>query len=138
MPKTQKTEYWSYDRVKSFISGNCFTKEDYRLLCESNNNLPLDPEKYYNHFFRGWIDFLSILEIYYDLEMCKLRVKELMTPDIRKKDYSDMCKLLKEQDNNFPPSDLWMEYYNVNTIKDIIPFSNIPRIKKLVLVKLRT
>ena len=97
------------------------TKEEYFSLTMKDKCFPEEPEEYYKGQFRGWIDYLSIERKYYDLDTCKEKCKEyLKTMKISNLfDYAGMCEKLCLIDKNFPPSDLWCEYYNVRMITDI-------------------
>jgi len=93
-------------------------------LCEKDNRLSVEPELTYNGQFTNWIEYLSIKRIYYDLETCIEKVNELLTLHNEIKnhylDLSIVCKKLCELDNNFPPNGLWVEYYNVKDLRNII------------------
>ena len=50
----------------------------------------------------------------------------LSHPEIKKNylDLSIVSKQLCEQDSLFPPNGLWVEYYNVKDLRDIITITN--------------
>jgi superfamily II DNA or RNA helicase len=115
----------TYEKARKIIADkNIKSKEGYYELCERDNRLSKEPELTYNGQFTNWIEYLSIERVYYDLELCKNKVGEylLLCPEIKKHylDLSIVCKELCELDNNFPPNGLWVEYYNVNDLRDII------------------
>ena len=97
-------------------------------MCERDNRLSIEPEVTYNGQFTNWFEYLSIKGIYYDLETCIEKVNELLilNNEIKKHylDLSIVCKKLCELDNNFPPNGLWVEYYNVKDLRDIITITN--------------
>jgi superfamily II DNA or RNA helicase len=119
----------SYEKARKIIvSKNIKNKEEYFELCEKDNRLSVEPEVTYNGQFTNWIEYLSIERIYYDLETCIEKVNELLIlhNEIKKYylDLSIVCKELCELDNNFPPNGLWVEYYNVKDLRDIIIIVN--------------
>jgi hypothetical protein len=115
----------SYEKARNIIvSKNIKSKESYYELCERDNRLSKEPEIVFNGQFTNWIEYLSIERIYYDLETCKNKVCEylLLYPEIKKHylDLSIICKELCELDALFPPNGLWVEYYNVKDLREII------------------
>ena len=119
----------SYEKARKIIvSKNIKNKEEYFELCEKDNRLSIEPELIYNGQFTNWIEYLSIERIYYDLETCIEKVNELLIlhNEIKKQylNLSIICKELCELDNNFPPNGLWVEYYNVKDLRDIIIIVN--------------
>lgn len=119
----------TYEKARKIIvSKNIKNKEEYFELCEKDNRLSVEPEITYNGQFINWIEYLSIERIYYDLETCIEKVNELLTlhNEIKKHylDLSIVCKELCKLDNNFPPNGLWVEYYNVKDLTDIIIIVN--------------
>ena len=93
-----------------------------------DTRLPTEPDKTFNDQYTNWIEYLSIERIYYDLETCIEKVNELLILHNEIKthylDLSIVCNELCELDNNFPPNDLWVEYYNVKDLRDIIIIVN--------------
>jgi len=119
----------TYEKARKIIVSKKITnKEEYFELCEKDNRLSLEPELTYNGQFTNWIEYLSIERIYYDLESCKNKVNELLSSHCEIKihylNLSIVCKELCKLDNNFPPNGLWVEYYNVNDLQDIIIIVN--------------
>ena len=115
----------TYEKAKKIISDkNIKSKESYYELCESDNRLSKEPETIFKGQFTNWIEYLSIKRVYYDLETCKKKVCEylLKYPDIKKHylDLSIASNLLSKLDSSFPPIGLWVEYYNVNDLSEII------------------
>ena len=127
----------SYEKARKIIAEkNCRSKEEYYQLCDNDIRLSKEPEVIFKGQFTNWIDYLSIERIYYDLDNCKNKINEylLIYPDI-KKHYlnlsiisNQLCKL----DSLFPPENLWVEYYNLKDLRDIIIISN--KKKKTLLV----
>ena len=91
-----------------------------------------EPEIFFKDIFKGWIDYLSIERIYYDLETCKNKINEylLLYPELKKYNFelSFITTKICEYNNLFPPNDLWCEYYNIKDLQDIIIFSNKKKI----------
>ena len=119
----------TYEKARKIIADkNIKNKEEYYELCENNNRLSIEPELTYCGQFTNWVEYLSIERIYYDLETCKNKVNELLIKfnEIKKHylDLSFVCKELCKLDNNFPPNNLWVEYYNVKDLRDIIIIVN--------------
>ena len=119
----------TYEKAKKIIaSKNITSKESYYELCEKDNRLSKEPENVFKSQFTNWIDYLNIKREYYDLETCKNKVDEylLSNPNI-KQHYlhlsiitDELCKI----DPLFPPNGLWIEYYNVTDLSDIIIIIN--------------
>ena len=119
----------TYEKAKKIIAKeNIKCKESYYELCEKDNRLSKEPEIIYKGYFTNWIEYLSILEVYYDLETCKNKVNEylLLYPEIKTDilDLSIICNELSKIDPLFPPPGLWVEYYNVINLPDIIIITN--------------
>ena len=119
----------SYEKARKIIDDkNIKSKESYYELCERDNRLSIEPELTYNGKFTNWIEYLSIERIYYDLETCKNKVCEylLLYPIIRNiyLDLAMVCYELCKLDTMFPPNGLWVEYYNVKDLRDIITIPN--------------
>ena len=119
----------SYEKARKIIADkNIKSKESYYELCERDNRLSKEPEIAFKGQFTNWIEYLSIERVYYDLETCKNKVGEylLLYPEI-KKHYLDLSILsndLVKIDALFPPNGLWVEYYNVKDLRDIITITN--------------
>ena len=115
----------SYQKAKKILLENHIkNKEEYFKLCEKDNRLTKEPEILYKKQFKNWVDFLSIENKYYDLNTCIKRVKELSYNINYSLDSLIICKELCNLDNKFPPYDLWIEYYNVKNINEIITVKN--------------
>ena len=120
---------------KIIANKNIKSKESYYELCEKDNRLFKEPEIIFGVQFKNWIDYLSIKRIYYDLKTCKNKIDEylLLYPEIKKHclDLSTVSNELCKIDNNFPPNGLWVEYYNMNILSDIIIITNKKKKKVL-------
>ena len=119
----------TYEKARKIIaSKNIRNKEEYYKLCEIDSRLSPEPEIDFKGTFTNWINYLSIDRIYYDLETCKNKVGEYLSlsPKIKKNylDLSIVCAGLCKIDSQFPPNGLWVEYYNVKDLRDIIALSN--------------
>ena len=115
----------SYEKARNIIASKCILcKQDYYELCEKDNRLSKEPEIIFKSQFTNWIDYLSVERIYYDLQTCKNKICEylLKYPQIKYNclDLSIICYELCKIDKLFPPNGLWVEYYNVKDLRDII------------------
>jgi superfamily II DNA or RNA helicase len=119
----------TYEKARKIISDkNIKSKESYYELCERDNRLSKEPEIAFKGQFTNWIEYLSIERVYYDLETCKNKVSEclLLYPEIKKHylDLSIVSNELCKIDVLFPPNSLWVEYYNVKDLRDLITITN--------------
>ena len=119
----------TYEKARKIIADkNIKSKESYYELCERDNRLSKEPEIVFKGQFTNWIEYLSIERVYYGLEICKNKVCEylLLYPEIKKHylDLSIVSNELCKIDALFPPNGLWVEYYNVKDLRDIITITN--------------
>jgi len=119
----------TYEKARKIISDkNIKSKESYYELCEKDYRLSKEPEIIFKGQFKIWIEYLSIERMYYDIETCKNKVNEylLLYPEIKKYylDLSIVSNELCKIDTMFPPNGLWVEYYNVKELRDIITIVN--------------
>jgi superfamily II DNA or RNA helicase len=119
----------TYEKAKKIIADkNIKDKKAYYELCEKDCRLSLNPEELFKSKFKNWVDYLSIDRIYYDFETCKNKVSVYLSlyPDIKKNylELSIICNELCKLDPLFPPFGLWVDYYNVNDLRDVIVISN--------------
>jgi hypothetical protein len=119
----------TYEKARKIIADkNIKSKESYYELCERDNRLSKEPEIIFKGQFTNWIEYLSIERVYYDLETCKNKVSEclLLYPEIKKHylDLSIVSNELCKIDVLFPPNSLWVEYYNVKDLRDLITITN--------------
>jgi superfamily II DNA or RNA helicase len=115
----------TYENARKIIyDKNIKNKECYYELCERDDRLSKEPEILFKGKFTNWIEYLSIDRVYYDLETCINKVREYLSvhPEIKKHylDLSNICNELCKIDSLFPPSGLWVEYYNLKHLRDII------------------
>jgi predicted helicase len=114
----------SYEKARKIIvDKNIKSKESYYELCEMDNRLTKEPEMVFKGHFTNWIEYLSIERVYYDLETCKNKTNEylLRNPEIKNNlDIHAVCRELCKLDPLFPPAELWVDYYNLNNLKNII------------------
>jgi superfamily II DNA or RNA helicase len=118
----------SYKKVRKIIADkNIKSKESYYVLCERDNRLSKEPEIVFKGQFTNWIEYLSIERVYYDLETCKNKVDEYLLLYPEMKNYLDLLSVSNELckiDGSFPPNGLWVEYYNIKELQDIITITN--------------
>jgi superfamily II DNA or RNA helicase len=115
----------SYEKaIKILADKNIKSKDSYYKLCDRDNRLPVEPETAFKGQFTNWIDYLSISRVYHELETCKRKVGEYLSlyPDLKKHylNISVICSELCKLDPLFPPDGLWVEYYNMKDLRDII------------------
>jgi hypothetical protein len=125
----------TYEKVrKILVEKNIKSKEAYLELCERDNRLTTEPEVVFKSQFTDWIEFLSIRRgMYYELETCKSKVADYVTQHAAiRNSYLDLavvcCELCK-LDSQFPPNGLWVDYYKVKDLRDIIIIA--PKKKKI-------
>lgn len=128
----------SYEKAKQIIvDKNIKTKEEYFELCKIDNRLTSEPELLYYGKFISWINYLSVPTIYYQADTCKKKVSEYIElyPELNKHylDLSIVSKKLCDLDSNFPPYDLWVEYYNLTELCEIITLKNLKKKTGVVL-----
>lgn len=116
-----------YEKARSIIAEHGVkNKPDYKLLCEKNNKLPIDPEDAYREKFKSWIDYLSISKnSYYTLEECRMKVREHLEsrPELQQKCtlHPDVvCEELTHLDSQFPPNGLWSDMYERLDLGEIL------------------
>lgn len=128
----------TYEKARKIIADkNIKSKESYYELCEIDNRLSKEPEIVFKGQFTNWIEYLSIERVYYDLETCKNKVNEylLSYPRIKEHylDLSIVSNELVKIDPLFPPYGLWVEYYDIKDLRDIITITNIKKKSGVVL-----
>jgi len=119
----------TYEKTRKILKEkNIKSREAYMELCKSDNRLIHDPETTFKGKFTNWIEFLSIERVYYDLDTCKRKVADYLAhhPEIRNSylDLAVVCCELCKLDKEFPPNGLWVEYYDVKDLRDIIVITN--------------
>lgn len=128
----------TYEKARKIVSSkNIQSKAAYYELCERDNRLSIEPDIVFKSQFTNWIDYLGIPRVYYDLETCRKRTIECLAnnPDIKKHyiDISIVCSMLCKIDELFPPDGLWVEYYNVNNLRDIITITSEKKRRGVIL-----
>jgi len=119
----------TYEKARKIISEKSVrSKKAYYELCDRDIRLSKEPEVLYKEKFTNWIDYLGIQRIYYDFETCKKKVTEYLTasPELKKNymDFAFLCNELCKLDPMFPASDLWVDYYRIKELSNIIAISN--------------
>lgn len=119
----------TYEKARNIIAHkNIKSKDSYYELCKRDNRLSKEPEIVFKNQFTNWIEYLSIERVYYDLETCLQKINEYLCSNLElKKHYlnlSYICNELCKIDKLFPPNGLWVEYYNVKNLNDIIIIKN--------------
>ena len=119
----------TYEKARKIISEKSVSsKKDYYDLCDRDIRLPKEPENHFKGKFTNWIEYLSIPRIYYDLETCKNKATEhlLKNPELKKNymNLSVVCSELCKMDRMFPHCDLWVDYYNMKELSNIIIITN--------------
>jgi hypothetical protein len=128
----------TYEKARKIIQDkNIQSRKEYLELCDVDNLLSKNPDELFKGQFTNWCDYLSIDRKYYELEECKMKVNEYISSHIElKKDYLDLekvCINLCKLDYNFPPPDLWIDYYKINKLEDIIDIKRNKKIKSPIL-----
>jgi len=128
----------TYEKARKIIQEkNIQSRKEYFDLCDVDNRLSKTPDELFKGQFTNWIDYLSIERKYYELEECKIKVNEYLSSHTElKKDYLDLekvCNKLCELDKMFPPVDLWIDYYSVFDLKDIIIIKTNKKIKSPII-----
>ena len=103
------------------------TKKEYIELCKIDTRLSTEPDILFGSKF-DWIEYLSIDRIYYELDECKTNIQQFLKskPELKKHYLNPIiiCNELCEFDNRFPPNDLFIEYYNLKQLNDIIKITH--------------
>ena len=127
-----------YEQARKIIADKnikWYSLNQYYELCERDNRLSKNPKELYKGKFTNWIDYLSIERVYYDLKTCKEKCKEIINknPELKnyKLDLNYLCQEFYKKDNNFPPIGLWVDYYKVDALDDIIKIINKSKTKLL-------
>ena len=116
----------TYERARRIIADKGIkSKEEYYELCKRDIRLTKDPEYTYKAQFTNWVAYLSIPRIYYnDVNVCRAKINEYMTENIYTDfEFMEITKILTQLDTNFPPFDLWCDYYNINDLSELFQIS---------------
>ena len=112
------------------------SKELYYELCFKDIRLPSKPDERFKGQF-DWIYYLGIERIYYEIDKCKemidIYLKE--NPEIKKHylNLSLVCQELCKLDKSFPPNSLWVEYYKIKELNEIIKISSVAKKRGVIL-----
>ena len=130
----------TYEKIRKIIlekNIKIHSKDAYYELCFEDIRLPLNPKERFKGQF-DWIHYLSIEKIYYELDKCKEMVDIYLEQNLEiKKQYlnlSFVCQELCKLDNQFPPCDLWIEYYKVKELSNIIKINSLTKKKGVLLL----
>jgi hypothetical protein len=116
----------TYEKAKKIVAEKkIMSKDEYFEWCKTDARLHENPQEFFRGQFVSWVDYLGIPDKYFTLEECKNRIIEICkkSPHIflpYRLDKAGLCEKLKELDDNFPPPGLWVDYYKINSISDII------------------
>ena len=102
-------------------------------MCGRDIRLSLDPEDTFKGSFKNWIDYLGIKRTFYEKAECIQKVNEYLKlyPEF-KTEYLNLalvCEKLCVLDTMFPPPGLWIDYYGIIDLKELIIFKNKKKIK---------
>ena len=115
----------TYEQAKKILAcKNIKNKKTYYDICNADNRFSNEPDILFKNKFVNWIDYLSIEKIFYNLETCKIKINEYLNNNIYFKnkylEFSTIVNKLCELDSLFPPNDLWLEYYDMKSLKNIL------------------
>jgi len=127
----------TFKEAKKIIAGygSVSSRADYFMLCEKDHRLSKEPDVLFKGQFTNWIDYLSIPRKYYDLETCKQKIDEYTQTNSRGINSLDLSKIKDELcalDPMFPPNDLWVDYYGVKDLRDIINTRNRKKVRSSI------
>jgi superfamily II DNA or RNA helicase len=116
---------------KMLAERNIRTIEQYNELCDYDIRFPRDPEQTFGHLVAqwSWVYYFGIPRTFYELDICKQKCVEYLAAfkNVRSKILhlsilsEELCKL----DPMFPPHGLWVDYYGVNDLRNIIQIHNV-------------
>jgi hypothetical protein len=115
----------TYEKAKKIISEyKLKSRESSYELCEEGYKIIQGTRSNIQRIVTNWIDYLGIERIYYELDECKKKVNEYIRTNPELKQYmfelSKLNEKLCELDSNFPPNGLWIDYYSINNLNDLI------------------
>jgi predicted helicase len=129
----------TYEKARKIIQEKNIkinSKELYYELCSKDVRLPSKPDERFKGQF-DWIYYLGIERIYYEMDKCKemidIYLKE--NPEIKKNylNLSLVCQELCKLDKSFPPNGLWVEYYKVKELNEIIKIYSVAKKRGVIL-----
>jgi hypothetical protein len=115
----------SYNDARQInIHNHISSPEQYYKLCKSDQRLPPNPDEYYKGF--DWLYYIGTdSSKYYNLEQCKIKVKEYirLNPHLKnfKLELNKVVSYLNDKDPCIPPNELFIYVYKRN-LEDIIQF----------------
>jgi superfamily II DNA or RNA helicase len=115
----------TYEQCKDLIKSSeykvdCIKK--YMKLCEIDSRLPENPEEKFGASFKGWVDYLDVDRLlYYSKEECKAIIEKNYSDIAHIPELSERCKSLRKMDHKFPPIDMWIHVYQLNSLEIIFP-----------------
>ena len=118
----------TYEKARQIVAEKkIISRDQYYALCQRDNRLSSEPDLLFRNQFTNWIEYLGISRVYYERDVCQNKISEYLStyPDIRKNhlDLSAVCRELCQIDRMFPPCGLWVDYYGVRELSDIISIS---------------
>lgn len=126
----------AFARAKKSVSRYCLkSKSDYIVMCKKDIKLVSESEQVFKDDFTNWVDYLGIpCDAHYNLETCKKKIGTYleMYPHLKgyRLDLSRACKELCEYDSRFPNRELWLDFYKVRDLSEIII---IPKDRHIIL-----
>lgn len=135
--KTVARGGYNIDNVKKLLQTKCVRSiDEYLELCDRDTRFPRDPERAFRNQYTkwSWVHYFGISSsTFYDISTCKSKCVDYLAtyPEIRCKylDLSLVCTDLCKLDPQFPPNGMWVDYYEVNELRDLIQFA-APMLKK--------
>ena len=125
--KTTPRTTLGFETVRKMLAErNIRSIEEYNELCDHDVRFPRDPEQTFGHLVArwSWVHYLGIPSTFYEIDVCRQKCAEYLEAhsEIRTKllDVSVVCVDLCKIDPMFPPLGLWVDYYGVNELSDII------------------
>jgi predicted helicase len=123
----------SYSRAKLLLAPyNIRSKTTYRIFCEKNGRFSKNPKEDYGKQFLGWVDYLSIPQVYYTKEEWIDKIRDYVNSDSKlieligtmrmfgSVNVDTVCRELCRMDAMFPHYEVWADYYEGASIGDII------------------
>jgi predicted helicase len=121
----------TYEKAKKIVfEYKVKSKKEYYELCNRNIRLSKEPELLFKEKWKDWIDYLGIDKSeYYSKEDCMHNINKYMNSNIELKKYTiNTSKLLEELnkiDGKFPPVDIFLEYYKIQDLEELIKIKSI-------------
>jgi predicted helicase len=129
----------TYEKARKIIQEKNIkinSKELYYDLCSIDVRLPLKPDERFIGQF-DWIYYLGIERKFYEVDKCKEMIDNYLKQNTEiKKNYLNLslvCQELCKLDEQFPPNGLWVEYYKVQELNEIIKISSVAKKRGVIL-----